>query len=56
MLAVIVVRDGVVPAGADETISECNGRASLIGSGTAIASAAVQHVARQVTTFEVGDF
>lgn len=56
MLAVIVVRDGVLPAGADETISECEGRAMLIGSGTAAASAEVRHVARQVITVEVGDF
>ena len=38
MLAVIVVRDGVLPAGAAETISECAGRALLVGSGTAAVS------------------
>ena len=38
MLAVIVVRDGTVPAGAGETISECDGRAALVGSGTAAAA------------------
>ncbi len=56
MLAVIVVRDGVLPAGADETISECNGNVMLVGSGTQGAVAEVQHVARRVTAFEVGDF
>jgi electron transfer flavoprotein alpha subunit len=56
MLAVIVVRDGVVPTGANETISECNGRALLVGSGTAAACGEMQHAARDVTTFEVGDF
>jgi len=56
MLAVIVVRDGVLPAGADETVSECNGRAMLVGSGTAAASTAVDHVASLVTTVELGDF
>ncbi|HEX3090447.1 MAG TPA: mycofactocin-associated electron transfer flavoprotein alpha subunit [Ilumatobacteraceae bacterium] len=56
MLAVIVVRDGIVPAGAGETISECDGRAALVGSGTAAASLEMQHTASQVTTFEVGDF
>ncbi|MEP7113637.1 MAG: mycofactocin-associated electron transfer flavoprotein alpha subunit [Ilumatobacteraceae bacterium] len=56
MLAVIVVRDGVLPAGANETISECDGRAALVGSGTAAASLDLHHVARQVTTLEVGDF
>jgi electron transfer flavoprotein alpha subunit len=56
MLAVIVVRSGVLPAGANETISECNGRAALIGSGTAAASVGLDHVARHVTTVEIGDF
>ena len=56
MLAVIVVRDGVLPAGANETISECGGRAVLVGSGCAAATADVQHVAHQVTTIEIGDF
>ncbi len=56
MLAVIVVRDGVLPAGAFETISECTGMAMLVGSGTTAAAAALQHVARQVTTIEIGDF
>jgi electron transfer flavoprotein alpha subunit len=56
MLAVIVVRDGELPAGADESISECSGRVTLVGSGTDAAAAAVQHVARDVATIEIGDF
>jgi electron transfer flavoprotein alpha subunit len=56
MLAVIVVRDGLLPAGADETISECDGRAMLVGSGTPIAVEKLRHVASDVTTVEVGDF
>ncbi len=56
MLAVIVVRDGRLPVGADESISECNGRALLVGSGTRSAAAEVDHVANQVTTIELGDF
>jgi electron transfer flavoprotein alpha subunit len=56
MLAVIVVRDGVLPAGADETISECGGHAMLVGSGTTAAAADVEHAARLVTTIEIGDF
>jgi electron transfer flavoprotein alpha subunit len=56
MLAVIVVRDGVLPAGAHETISECHGNVMLVGSGTQAAAADVQHVAARVTEFEVGDF
>ncbi len=56
MLALIVVRDGQLPVGADETISECGGRALLIGSGTTAATATLQHVAREISTMEVGDF
>jgi electron transfer flavoprotein alpha subunit len=56
MLAVIVVRDGVLPVGANETISECNGNAMLVGSGTATACGDVEGVARRVVTAEVGDF
>lgn len=56
MLAVIVVRDGQLPVGAGETVSECGGRAFLIGSGTTAATADLQHVAREITTMEAGDF
>jgi electron transfer flavoprotein alpha subunit len=56
MLAVIVVRDGLLPAGADETISECDGRAMLVGSGTPLAVEKLRHIAWDVTTVEVGDF
>ena len=56
MLAVIVVRDGQLPVGADETISECGGRTLLIGSGTTAATATLQHVASEIFTMEVGDF
>lgn len=34
MIAVIPVRDGVAPTGADETICEASGQALIIGSGT----------------------
>jgi electron transfer flavoprotein alpha subunit len=56
MLAVIVVRDGQLPVGADETISECGGRALLIGSGTTAATATLQRVASEIFTMEAGDF
>jgi electron transfer flavoprotein alpha subunit len=56
VLAVIVVRDGQLPVGADETIAECGGRAVLIGSGTDAAAATLQHVAREIFTIEAGDF
>ncbi len=35
MIALVPVRDGVLPAGADEAIAECAGRAILVGSGLA---------------------
>ncbi len=56
MLAVIVVRDGVLPVGADETISECAGRAVFIGSGTHAAAVDAQQMALQVAMVEVGEF
>ena len=56
MLAVIVVRDGTLPAGAHEAISECAGRGLLVGSGVAAAAAEVERVARQLTTIELGEF
>ena len=56
MLAVIVVRDGQLPAGADETISECDGRGVLVGSGTGSAADQLRGVARELTTVEVGGF
>ena len=56
MLAVIVVRSGVLPAGAHESVSECHGRAMLTGSGTASAASDLDTVAREVTAIEVGEF
>ena len=56
MLAVIVVREGVLPAGAHEAVCECNGRALLAGSGTASAASELDGVAREVTAIEIGAF
>lgn len=52
MIAVIPVRDGVAPAGADETICEASGHSLLIGSGTAQALENLGQVARQVWLVE----
>jgi len=52
MIAVIPVRDGVAPAGADETICEASGQALLIGSGTAQALENLGQVARQAWLVE----
>ncbi|MDA2967046.1 MAG: mycofactocin-associated electron transfer flavoprotein alpha subunit [Actinomycetota bacterium] len=38
MIAVVPVRDGVAPAGADEAICEASGQAIIIGSGTPTAA------------------
>ena len=55
MLAVIVVRDGALPAGADECVAEAHGRALLCGSGTE--AAAKQLVAAvRVRCAEIGSF
>jgi electron transfer flavoprotein alpha subunit len=55
MLAVVVVRDGALPAGADECVAEAGGRALLCGSGTE--EAAKQLVAAaDVRCAELGTF
>jgi electron transfer flavoprotein alpha subunit len=56
MLALIVVRNGELPAGSDETVAECGGRALLIGSGTATGATGLAGVATDVTTVEAGAF
>lgn len=54
-LAVVVVRDGALPAGADECVAEAGGRALLCGSGTE--AAAKQLVAAvHVRCAELGPF
>ncbi|GLY71423.1 mycofactocin-associated electron transfer flavoprotein alpha subunit [Amycolatopsis taiwanensis] len=47
MIAVIVVRDGVLPLGADETVAEAGGRALLVGTG-------VKEAAGELTTLKTG--
>lgn len=53
MIAVIPARDGVLPAGADETIAECDGNAVIVGSGTALA--ALSGLARDAVLVELGE-
>ena len=48
MIAVIPVRDGVAPAGADETICEASGHALIIGSGTSQALENLANVASNI--------
>lgn len=56
MIAVVVVRDGVLPAGGAETVAECEGRAILIGSQAAIAADALLGIATQLTLVERDSF
>lgn len=53
MLAVIPVRDGILPAGGAEAAGECDGRAVLIGSGTVAAAASI---AGELRCIEAGAF
>jgi len=48
MIAVIPVRDGVAPAGADETICEASGHALIIGSGTSQAFENLANIASNI--------
>ena len=52
MIAVIPVRDGVAPAGADEAVSEAGGRALLIGSQVSAAVVAIAPFAHTMWTLE----
>jgi electron transfer flavoprotein alpha subunit len=54
MLAVIPIRDGELPAGAGETLAECDGVGWIVGSGTADAD--LDGIARDVTEVELGDY
>ena len=55
MLAVIPVRDGVLPAGGAEAVAECDGRALLAGSAPD-APTSWPASPRDVRTVELGDF
>lgn len=56
MIAVVVVRDGQLPAGGSEVVAECAGRAVVLGSGTQVAADALQGVATHVTLVERAAF
>ncbi len=56
MIALIPVRDGMLPLGADETAAECGGDVLLIGSGTASAAAQLRVAATRIRTAEVGGY
>jgi electron transfer flavoprotein alpha subunit len=56
MLAVIPVRDGALPTGADETVAECTGRTLLVGHGTPGAAAGLAGLAGRVLTGVAGAY
>lgn len=56
MIAVVVVRDGLLPAGGAEVVAECKGRAVLIGSQTSVAIEALRGVATELTLIERDSF
>lgn len=56
MIAVVVVRDGLLPAGGAETVAECEGRAIVIGSQASIAAEALRGIATQLTLVERDSF
>ena len=55
MIAVIPVRDGALPAGAEETAAEAGGNIVLIGSGCAAAATALGG-GRWIRIAEAGDY
>lgn len=56
MIAVVVVRDGQLPSGGDETVAECHGRALLVGTGVHEAAHSLEGIAHHVTGVEAGTF
>ena len=56
MIAILPVRGGVLPRGADEAVAECGGCALLIGEGTADAAAALVVATRRVLLAEAGAY
>lgn len=55
MIAVVPVREGTLPGGADEAVAEAGGRAVLVGDGTAAAAAELR-AARAVVAWEAGAY
>ena len=54
MIALVPVREGVLPAGADETVAECGGRVVLAGSDVAMVP--LDGLATEVRRVELGPF
>lgn len=56
LIAVIPVRQGVLPSGGSETVAETDGRVLLIGSDVAMALDALDGTAADVALCEIGDY
>ncbi|HEY4334223.1 MAG TPA: FAD-binding protein, partial [Ilumatobacteraceae bacterium] len=56
MRAVVPVRDGVLPAGGAETVAECGGAATLIGSRAVDAARELGGIATELTVIERDHF
>ena len=53
MIAVVIVRDGVLPAGFDETICEADRKVLLVGSGVSESITEVETFSRAIWTLDV---
>jgi len=56
MIALLVIRDGTLPAGADEAASEAGGSVVLVGSGCALAATELVGCASRIQLVECGNF
>ena len=56
MIAVLVVRDGLLPAGAREAVSEAGGTALLVGQQCSLAVSELAGAAREIRIVECGAF
>lgn len=56
MIAVVCVRDGTLPAGAEETVAEAAGQVVLVGSGCVEAGSSLAGVAGGIVYLEAGDY
>jgi electron transfer flavoprotein alpha subunit len=52
VIALVPVRDGVLPAGAEEVVAECGGRAVLVGAGAASAATRLAGLSAEVQVWE----
>ncbi len=52
MIALVPVRDGVLPAGAEEVVAECGGRALLVGAEAALAAEGLAGLCTKVEVWE----